>query len=126
MLAPASTKGGRGFAKRQPGIPPPPLRYLGHVGEPLEDGVDAFKVVGDSHVGDPVVVHDLHSAQLVVRRVDFPAQDLPQRPTETALSSDSKRSFLAVTPAALEMTRQGTFLQLRVCKQTRLLPHSLS
>lgn len=80
----------------QPGIPPLLSRYLGHVGEPLEDGVDAFEVIRDGHVGDTVVVHDLHSAQLVVRGVDFPAQDLPRRRTKRPI----KAALSSKTPSA--------------------------
>ena len=50
--------------------------YLWHIGQPLQDGVNALEVVRHGDVGDAVVVHDLHAAQLVVGRVNLSAQDL--------------------------------------------------
>lgn len=39
---------------------------LWHIGEPLEDGEDALKVIWHSGVCDSIVVHDLDPSQLVV------------------------------------------------------------
>lgn len=50
--------------------------YLWHVGKPLQDGVDSFKVITDSAVCHPVVVHDLDPSQLVVGGVNFPPKHL--------------------------------------------------
>lgn len=50
--------------------------YLWHVGKPLQDGVDSFKVITDSAVCHPVVVHDLDPSQLVVGGVNFPSKHL--------------------------------------------------
>lgn len=40
--------------------------HHGHVGQPLQEGENALKVVTDGVVGHAVVVHDLDSTQLVV------------------------------------------------------------
>lgn len=55
-----------------PGLKPD----LRHVGEPLQDGVNAVKVVRHRGVCDAVVVHDLHAAQLVVGRVHLATENL--------------------------------------------------
>lgn len=52
------------------------LNYLGHVGKPLEKSEDSFEVITDCAVGHTIVVHDLNSTKLVVRRVHFSAQNL--------------------------------------------------
>lgn len=49
---------------------------LWHIGQPLQDGVHALEVVWHSDVGDAVVMHDLHAAQLVVGGINLSAQDL--------------------------------------------------
>lgn len=50
--------------------------YLRHIRQPFQNGADTLKVIWHSDVGDPVGVHDLHAAQLVVGRVDLSSQDL--------------------------------------------------
>ncbi len=49
---------------------------LWHIGEPLEDGEDAVKVIWHSAVCDSIVVHDLDPSQLVVGSIDLSAQNL--------------------------------------------------
>ena len=52
------------------------LGYLGHVGEPLQESEHTLEVIAHRAVGHTVVVHDLHSTQLVVGGVHLPAQHL--------------------------------------------------
>lgn len=51
-------------------------RDLRHVGEPLEDGEDALKVIRHGGVCDSIVVHDLDPSQLVVGCIDLSSQNL--------------------------------------------------
>lgn len=60
-----------------------PRSYLWHVGKPLQDGVNAFKVITDSVMGHPVVVHDLDPSQLVVGGVNFPSKHLGKEKRES-------------------------------------------
>lgn len=53
--------------------------YHGHVGEPLQQSKDALKIITDSAVGHPVVVHDLNATKLIVGCVNFSAQHLTQK-----------------------------------------------
>lgn len=53
--------------------------YHGHVGEPLQQSKDPFKIITDGAVGHPVVVHDLNAAKLIVGCVNFSAQHLTQK-----------------------------------------------
>ena len=52
---------------------------LGDVAEPAEQPSHPVEVVPLRLVGDAVVVHDLDAAELRVRGVDLPAQELVQR-----------------------------------------------
>lgn len=49
---------------------------LWHIGEPLEDGEDAFKVIRHGGVCDSIIMHDLDPSQLVVGSIDLSAQNL--------------------------------------------------
>lgn len=49
---------------------------LWHVGEPLQDGENTLKVVRHRGVCDSVVVHDLHTTQLVVGGVNLTTKNL--------------------------------------------------
>lgn len=60
-----------------------PRSYLWHVGKPLQNGVDSFKVVTDCVVCHPVVVHDLDPSQLVVGGVNFPSKHLGKEKWES-------------------------------------------
>lgn len=55
--------------------------YLWHVGKPLQNSVDPFKIVTHSAVRHSVVVHDLDPAQLVVGGINFPAKHLLKEKT---------------------------------------------
>lgn len=50
--------------------------YLWHVGKPLQNSVDSFKIITHGAVRHSVVVHDLDPAQLVVGGVNFPSKHL--------------------------------------------------
>lgn len=50
--------------------------YLRHVGQPVQDSEHPFKVITDSAVGHPIVVHDLDAPELVIGGVYFPSEDL--------------------------------------------------
>lgn len=63
-----------------PHLHPAAPSYLGYVGEPLQDGVDPLKVIWHGDMGNTVVVHDLHSSQLVVGSVNLPSQHLDRVP----------------------------------------------
>ena len=52
---------------------------LGDVAEPAEQPPHPVEVVPLRLVGDAVVVHDLDAAELRVRGVDLPAQELVER-----------------------------------------------
>lgn len=76
--------------------------YLGHVGEPLQDGVDPREVIRDGDMGDAIVVHDLHPSQLVVGGVNFTAQHLVRINTNTdqsLLTQELLLLALSQTPA---------------------------
>lgn len=62
--------------------PRDPAPYFGHVGQPLQQRVDALEVVANGVVGHAIVVHDLNPAQLVVGGVHFPAQHLQENQSE--------------------------------------------
>ena len=42
----------------------------------MQDSEHPFKVITDSAVGHPIVVHDLDAPELVIGGVYFPAKDL--------------------------------------------------
>ena len=50
--------------------------HLWYVGEPFEQGTDAVKVLAADVVRDAVLVHDLHTAQLIIGGVYLTAQQL--------------------------------------------------
>lgn len=50
--------------------------YLWHVGKPLQNSVDSFKIITHSAVRHPVVVHYLDPAQLVIGGINFPSKHL--------------------------------------------------
>ncbi|GJD05392.1 hypothetical protein ColKHC_14217 [Colletotrichum higginsianum] len=52
---------------------------LGDKGHPLDNLGDTIKVVGTSHVGDTVAVHDLSTTKLQVGGVDLTAKNVVQR-----------------------------------------------
>lgn len=60
-----------------------PRNYLWHVGKPLQNGVDSFKVITDRAMCHPVVVHDLDPSQLVVGGVNFPSKHLGKEKRES-------------------------------------------
>lgn len=47
--------------------------HLRHIGQPLQDGINALEVVRHDDVGDAIVIHDLHATQLVVGCVNLSA-----------------------------------------------------
>ncbi|GFF28865.1 hypothetical protein IFM46972_02469 [Aspergillus udagawae] len=49
---------------------------VGHEGHPLDNLLDTLKVIGGSHVRDTVLVHDLSTTELQVRRVNLATQQL--------------------------------------------------
>lgn len=49
------------------------LTNLWHIGEPLQDGEDALKVIWHCGVRDSIIVHDLDASQLIVGSVNFSA-----------------------------------------------------
>lgn len=49
---------------------------LWHIGEPLEDGEDALKVIWHGGVSHSIIVHDLDPSQLVVGGINLSAQNL--------------------------------------------------
>lgn len=50
--------------------------YLWHVGEPLQNGIDTFKVITYSAVGHSIVMHDLDATQLVIRSIHLSSKHL--------------------------------------------------
>ena len=52
------------------------ILHLWHIGQPLQDGTNTLEVIWHSDMRDAIVMHDLHTSQLVVGRVNVSAQDL--------------------------------------------------
>lgn len=55
---------------------PPPVHYLGHVGEPVQHGVHRLQIVGCHLVWHTVQVHNLYATQLTVAAVHLATQQL--------------------------------------------------
>lgn len=70
------------------------LTNLRHVGEPLEDGEDALKVIWHCGVCDSIIVHDLDPSQLVVGSIHFSAQNLP-RNTKNFIKRETDWVFMS-------------------------------
>lgn len=52
------------------------ILHLWHIGQPLQDGTNTLEVIWHSDMRDAIVMHDLHTSQLVVGRINISAQDL--------------------------------------------------
>lgn len=86
--------------------------YLWHVGEPLQDSVDPFKIITHSAVGHAVVVHDLDPAQLVVGGINLPSKHLLKENQENCQWMGCDKEVLAkeihTSPCLQQVTTSST------------------
>lgn len=70
----------------------------------MQDSEDPLKVITNSAVGHPIVVHDLDATELVIGGIYFPPEDLEKRARDIDLDRNKGQVYFVI------LTKKGSFL----------------